>query len=59
LIALLLAPIPLRGVMSHSEPRGDLQEAVVEMDFSAGDLGLSALPPVLPSWWKPTREAMD
>jgi hypothetical protein len=48
LIALLLAPIPLRGVMSHSEHQGDLQKAVVEMDFSAGDLGLSALPPGSP-----------
>ncbi|MCL0082632.1 cell wall-active antibiotics response protein [Dehalococcoidia bacterium] len=36
-------------IITHSEPRGDLREAVVEVDFQAGHLRLSALPPDSPN----------
>ncbi|MCL0074083.1 cell wall-active antibiotics response protein [Dehalococcoidia bacterium] len=36
-------------IITHSEPRGDLHEAVVEVDFQAGHLRLSALPPDSPN----------
>lgn len=42
-VALWLRP-PLQKVVHYSALRGDFQEAVVELDFRAGDLNLSALP---------------
>ncbi|MCL0092140.1 DUF5668 domain-containing protein [Dehalococcoidia bacterium] len=36
-------------IITHSEPRGDLHEAVVEVAFQAGHLRLSALPPDSPN----------
>lgn len=36
--------LPLQKVVHYSALRGDFQEAVVELDFRAGNLSLSALP---------------
>ena len=37
-------------IITYSEPRGDLHEAVVKLDFRAGHLRLSALPTDSPNW---------
>ncbi|HAZ31940.1 MAG TPA: hypothetical protein DCY61_04515 [Dehalococcoidia bacterium] len=39
------SPLLREVISTYSEPRGDLHEAVVEVDFQAGHLRLSALPP--------------
>jgi hypothetical protein len=44
LAALLLYPRISEEIVRYSIPRGDYKEAVVELDFSAGSLSLSALP---------------
>jgi len=49
-LAIWQYPPLLREVIStYSEPRGDLQEVLVQIDFHAGRLSLSTLPPDSPN----------
>ncbi len=43
------SPLQREVISTYSEPRDDLQEALVQIDFHAGRLSLSALPPDSPN----------